>query len=177
MKSIQTLWIVTFLALASSGSQALAAGNPCGEPAGVYHEEIDGPSATVIREIRRFKNGDHYAYSYLLSVEGLVPQPLPRGEQVYPVSVELNGRSAMTEGQLLCTTASVEELSDGACLDPGSDGSARTFPGLFFYAAHGEQLNAWDVTLNVLNPVTSRWETPSHLRFAQKNLSELSWAD
>jgi hypothetical protein len=169
MISLVSFGLVTLIA-----SQAALAANPCGEPAGVFRDQLDTPHALVSREIHRFRSGDHFVYSYRLTFAGVLPTaPIPRDGQTYAVAVGLNGRATQAVGQMLCTTVSTIELSDGRCEDPSTEAT----PDLFFYARNGETLNAWDLTIRTLNPVTSRWEVPAHLRFEQKSLSDLTWGE
>lgn len=169
--------IPTLTVLSLLGTQLALAANPCGEPAGTY---VDSDShSAVSRTISRFKNANGFVYSYELDILGFAPQdPHLHDGETYNVKVVLDGKSAITSGEMGCTTTSIYPIIDGRCIDPTNPNGAQydsTSPSLFTYAANGDHLNVWEGQIQAFNPSKGKFDEAVDFRFNQIKFSEMNF--
>ena len=135
-------------------------------------------SQLISRTITRFKNDKGYVYTYELDLGGIGPSSEELHDGLtYSIKVTLDGKSAMTQGEMSCTTVSIQPVVDGRCIDPQNqtDAYATVSPAFFTYASNGDHLNVWEGDVRVLDPKTAQFDVPSHFRFNEKKFSEMNF--
>jgi hypothetical protein len=147
------------------------AGSVCGTFAG-QAVESDEASATT-RVITRYRQGEHFHYVYELIFSGNV-SPSTRGGS-YPVSSVLNGRSSNDVGSSFCTTGGGSMVSEDCQDDHITTNPHTVTPGLFFYAADQDHLNAWDGSLQGTDPHTHERGPVISFHFPQTNFQDLKF--
>ena len=172
---MKTFALPTLTLISLFSAQLALAANPCGNYAGSYTDY--DTTQFVTRTITRYKKGTNTTYTYSLAPQGFAPaDPGLHDGETYSVHVTMDGKSAVTQGQMGCTNASVYAIDDGNCVDPQNETGYGTISSAFFtYAANGDHLNVWEGDIRVLNPHTAQYDPTTHYHFNEKKFSEMTF--
>jgi hypothetical protein len=171
MKAL-TVSFLSLIATATVLSLSAQASENCGQFAGRYNDST--PDGLIIRTITRYASASGFHYVYELDMSGIVPSEI-RNDQSYELEVHLNGKDGMIQGQANCTTATAVVVSED-CQAEGNPGAMPTNSGLFTFVANGEKLNAWDLAVRPIDPVTRQPGKPTFERFEPQFFQSLPFS-
>jgi hypothetical protein len=166
--------LLTISLVVAAGAPALAYADTCAS----YYSETPKLSAEntadggATRIVRDYHGHRVFAITINEPIDGYIPGT---DGTSYRLQVTLNGKTALIDGLESCTTMMAAGYGDSCDWQNSGESLGTLTSGLFFYAAYGDHLNAWDVEVHAVRKDGSVDPVGKKYRFPQVAFTSLSW--